>query len=999
MQSIVHAQSPIKFSLVEGVGEISLGKITGITQDANGYMWFSDQDKSCITRFDGYNMRSYRYDPSNTNGLGGSYPETIYADTKGFIWVGFYGMGLDKFDPRTEKFIHYRYNPENANGLSSDSVNVVAMDRFGHLWIGTNNGLDVLDPQTGVMQHYHHQNNNPGSLDYNVVRSLCIDRQGYVWVGTGIPWENNENGGLNKFDPATKTFKHFLKNQKVRAIFEDSKGQLWIGTNKNKLYSVYKNDDNLILHTIMPEQNASDDHITFIREDGAGMLWIGTYSSGIIRYNPTDNSITHYGDGDGLMDNSAWQAYVSREGVLWFSTQSANLYRVDPTKRPYTFHPAKSGVLGFAESSKDHIWLSTNHGVIYQQPWSKPAFLGLGLETMPSRSTETPVRNQFIKDKTTDQWLLQNGSLYKLDTAKHSLEKILQDTDFIRHAVATDKNHMLLATATGLYKMDLVTLKKEKVPGEGNDVNALYIDKNQNLWIGHGSNNGLTQTDESGEITTWLKGHIINCLYEDNQGAMWVGTPVGAYVKRAGQDNFSILQLKGYPLNSADVNGFAQDDSGYVWISSRSGIFQLNGDGSQTRMYSFSQGINSSVLTGAIFRKQSGEILVGSKAGFYSFDPRNINSESPAPQIVMRELKVAGELLPPVDHASSVTLKYNQNIFSIGFAGIHFSNPGENIHLYKLENYDADWRKAGAERTAYYYNVPPGKYTFRVRVGNNEDVWAEKSLSIEITPAWWSNIYLKVLGVIVLVALLYLLIRRRFRAQMHRQLEKSKTEQQLAELQHRSSELEMQALRAQMNPHFIFNSLNAINRFILQNNSGQASGYLTKFSRLIRFILQNSEQAQISLERELQTLDLYLELEALRFDHHFSYKVSVHPSVDAASIQVPPLIIQPYAENAIWHGLMHKETAGHLEIKIHCDENWLYCIIKDDGIGRRRAGELKSKSANQHKSMGMKITANRMELLKKENPYSSAITINDTIRKDGTAGGTEVILKIPLKYD
>ena len=126
----------------------------------------------------------------------------------------------------------------------------------------------------------------------------------------------------------------------------------------------------------------------------------------------------------------------------------------------------------------------------------------------------------------------------------------------------------------------------------------------------------------------------------------------------------------------------------------------------------------------------------------------------------------------------------------------------------------------------------------------------------------------------------------------------------------------MQALRAQMNPHFIFNSLNSINRFILQNNKAQASEYLTKFSRLVRMILQNSQASYITLESELDALKLYLELEALRFDHRFAYKVNVSKDLDIEVLKVPPLIIQPYAENAIWHGLMHKEEKGNLEIDI-----------------------------------------------------------------------------------
>ena len=205
----------------------------------------------------------------------------------------------------------------------------------------------------------------------------------------------------------------------------------------------------------------------------------------------------------------------------------------------------------------------------------------------------------------------------------------------------------------------------------------------------------------------------------------------------------------------------------------------------------------------------------------------------------------------------------------------------------------------------------------------------------------------------------------------------------------------MQALRAQMNPHFIFNSLNAINMFILENNKLQASEYLAKFSKLVRLILQNSQEAFIALEKELEALRLYLELESLRFEQKFLYTISVDDEVDTAVLKVPPLIIQPYAENAIWHGLMHKKERGHLEIQLYRSENVLYCKIIDDGIGRQKAAELKNKSKSENKSMGMRITANRIARLQK-NQNEVSILISDLILPDGNAGGTEVLLKIPV---
>ena len=220
-------------------------------------------------------------------------------------------------------------------------------------------------------------------------------------------------------------------------------------------------------------------------------------------------------------------------------------------------------------------------------------------------------------------------------------------------------------------------------------------------------------------------------------------------------------------------------------------------------------------------------------------------------------------------------------------------------------------------------------------------------------------------------------------------------ESQLADLKQKETELEMQALRAQMNPHFIFNSLNSINMFILENNKLQASEYLSKFSRLVRLILQNSQQALIPLETELEALQLYLQLESLRFDQKFKYKIIVADNVDAAMLKVPPLIIQPYAENAIWHGLMHKKEKGNLQIELYQVGEVLLCKITDDGIGRKHAAELKSKSTLAHKSMGMRITADRIAMTHQNDQSGNSIKVQDLVLADGSAGGTEVLLKFP----
>jgi LytS/YehU family sensor histidine kinase len=164
-------------------------------------------------------------------------------------------------------------------------------------------------------------------------------------------------------------------------------------------------------------------------------------------------------------------------------------------------------------------------------------------------------------------------------------------------------------------------------------------------------------------------------------------------------------------------------------------------------------------------------------------------------------------------------------------------------------------------------------------------------------------------------------------------------------------------------------------------------------------ILQNSQASLITLESELESLGLYLEMESLRFNYHFAYKISVPKDLDIEVLKVPPLIIQPYAENAIWHGLMHKEEKGQLDIEAWEEDRYLYFKITDNGIGRKQAAASASKSSTKHQSMGLRITADRITMLQNTNGNGQPITINDLVNPDSSPAGTEIIIKIPVIYD
>ncbi len=217
------------------------------------------------------------------------------------------------------------------------------------------------------------------------------------------------------------------------------------------------------------------------------------------------------------------------------------------------------------------------------------------------------------------------------------------------------------------------------------------------------------------------------------------------------------------------------------------------------------------------------------------------------------------------------------------------------------------------------------------------------------------------------------------------------------EFEQKLADTEMIALRAQMNPHFIFNCLNSIKLYTLENNSELASDYLSKFSRLIRLVLENSRSELVTLGNELEALQLYMELEAMRFKNKVRFSIHVSSEVDMQYLRIPPLLLQPFVENAIWHGLMHKPEGGTVMIEVcQPDEHLLRIEITDDGIGRARAAELKSKSASKHKSLGMQVTADRIRMINQLYNIQTRIQVTDLVDSFGEPCGTRVLLEIPV---
>ena len=236
----------------------------------------------------------------------------------------------------------------------------------------------------------------------------------------------------------------------------------------------------------------------------------------------------------------------------------------------------------------------------------------------------------------------------------------------------------------------------------------------------------------------------------------------------------------------------------------------------------------------------------------------------------------------------------------------------------------------------------------------------------------------------------------RLRLENELTVQRLESEKKHAELKRQASDLQMQALRAQMNPHFIFNSLSSINWFIMENDKDTASDYLTRFSRLMRMVL-NAQKPMIPLEDELKMLQLYLDMERLRLENSFDYSITFTNAIDAGNVSIPPMLLQPFCENAIWHGFKNKEGQGHININIRTEDHLLECMITDDGIGRKQAALFKKKSSKNDGSMGLGITRERLALFSEENNAEADFEIEDLVDEIGQGTGTRVILKIVYK--
>ena len=785
--------------------------------------------------------------------------------------------------------------------------------------------------------------------------------------------------------------------------------------------------------------------------DRHGRIWFASQPNNILIYDPETKQLRKPLSDTSLQKLAGeynLRLYCDRDGIVWTSKWSANgvyeLLPYNPPAKRYAADPKLPGSLSnknienILPGPQGKLWIGTGDGLNIFDPETEE-FEVLREKDLPGIKGPmiAPLYIDTVRQKAWLGAMIEKGTervvnIYEMNLKTRECRPIIfrdgsrqfDKTFFYGELARPYKNGLLICDAEhGLFEVKENSLFADLVfPFKGigwrmilNEDRFLFL-----RGLGTVADQNVSFENKNGK---WIKiPHLLdtlkwdNIVYDKKDQSQWISFKYELiHYDKDFQKIRSYTENNGYPGSAFHM---LFDNAGYIWfdasldqvcrLDTASGIITTLTEADGYEKQTFGEGSSSA-------KDAQGNLYFGAWG-----EPSNVGLEriyperySSAAALYLRSLDINQKpfsLSTGVNNLEELSLNYDQNNINIETGIIDYYAKGKGHIRYKLEENgkNVNWQYGPAYYTIRYEGLQPGKYKLTLQASDvgNKFNGPIKTLFINISPAFWNTWWFRIIALLCVIAIIYGVLRWSLQQRFRLKLERSEKEKQLAdfgqknaELQQQRTEMEMQALRAQMNPHFIFNSLNSINRFILQNNRTQASEYLTKFSKLVRMILQNSQASLISLEAELEALGLYLEMEALRFNYHFEYKISVSKDLDVEVLQVPPLILQPYVENAIWHGLMHKEEKGNLNIEIIEKDDQLYFSISDDGIGRQKAKELASKTATKHKSMGLRITENRIAMLQKNGSLESPVMIHDLVNDNGDAAGTEVIIKIPLIYD
>jgi ligand-binding sensor domain-containing protein len=992
------------------------GRVYALAQDRAGFLWAGTNQG--LVRYDGHMFRVFLPQPDDSTTLRGSNIQALLADPDGGLWVGTYENGLQLLDPVTgQELAHFG---DGGPSLGCSRVTHLALSPNGQdIYVGCHQLYwRVLHRATRQMRQValRPAPGQPPLPEKNSVYGFWAPpgQDSLVWVATndGLLRWNRQTGHYHLYQP--KAADGTRLESKLRGIVPTRDGALWLATRGGGLLRFWPPTSAWEAFAYAsPPLNRPANLVVGLLAKTDREMWLATLDSGLgvfnleqkrfrfFRPNPEDPAAIGRGEVLSLLTDV--------QGTLWAGRQGG-VSQHTPGHQHFPLVVLPVGPAAVA-SGPSEFALSADGQTLYTGSFTGPGIWAYHRPTGRLRllrpATWPPDRPLALArmrvDSTGRLWAVSYKALLRYDPATDRLEELslppaMQPATLHFHSLELDGPHAcwLGTRYHGLFRVDLASQTFRHYQHDPQNPHSLVHDRylhdlrrdgQGRLWVA--TERGLSILDPAQRRFTnfgQAQGYrVIYRLAPDGRGQMWATTENNgalAFDLATLQPGRRLTEAQGLPTNQ--VQHISAGPGGTVWIATQKGLCRYDPASGQVLVLDTRNGLPDQHCEQATLALPDGWVAQGYPQGFTLFNAADLPSRLPNFKPVITGFQVFGEPFAlPVD--KGIQLSHQQNFFGFEFSALDLANPDQVRYQHQLVGVDPGWVNDGPRHQASYTDVAGGQYEFRVRAVQGNGAWPShyRSIAVSVSPPFWQRWWFLALLATGLAGVVYVLYRWRLGQVRREAMLKTELTKQLASL-------EIKALRGQMNPHFLFNSLNSIKYYILQNEADKASAYLNQFAKLIRRILNNTEQEFIYLEDEVETLRLYLEMESLRFGEKMRYHIVVDPSVDLLDVQVPSMLIQPYVENAIWHGLMHRPEGGRLELAVRPAGVGYVFTVQDNGVGRAQAAALKSKTAISHKSLGMNITAARIDILNQAFGAGLKVLVHDLTEPNGQPAGTRV---------
>ncbi|MCC6701985.1 MAG: histidine kinase [Fluviicola sp.] len=982
------------------------------------------------------------------NGLVSNEVNDITHDEQGFLWLAT-NNGIERFDG--QRFIHFVNDPDDAKSISSNQVNRIIYDRNGFVWCATkNNGLIQINTKTFIVKNFY-PNKQPNGLIDNQINAFCVDANNELWMSpnqSGLCHYSKKNNTFIYTRPSDQYPSLSVeKIDNITAILQDKfKPELLWCTTFDGLFSYNKSTKKWKRYQVRTETlieksllNGSENKLFCLEQDGKGNLYIGL-QAGVFLYFDQVQGVFRKIEGPSFTqdfqsatikslnwrDKRYLYVCIDAQEFLLFDTKTKTYIRYDEAERTIKTpnHVVRFGSQ-IAVCSQTNGFYIHNEELIFGQRIQA----GKGIVDLAVNSKTGDYLKAY--NFPSNQLVLSKNGAQQLFPLDQSIE-ILEIHSMHRNGfVILAKDRLLQLTATGTLKTLTVFGKKNGLLDDDLTALTAFNDGDSILWIGTKMNGLMYYSFKTNSLK-----HSFNKTKNSQNNRVELSS-VQCFVKHKNQLFFGLDQGLGvldlrtkkrvFPsfltsIPRDQIRSLAISSKKQLWIGTESnGVLIIDLEKQQiVNRVTARMGLQSQQVDQIVFDKL-GHAWIKNPACIAIVNTRNLSVSSLESRHGMENVQkiiVCEELLfflvphgyiqgtirsrfpkaiPPKPYIQRVkvlngellqlnkkTFAYDQNNLTFEFGVLDYSNGTNNFVSYRLKGLDENWRSGNGKDQADYYNLSGGNYVFELRVIEDGKI-VSVEYPFKIIPPFWKRWWFIAFIVIVIAFSIWFYVKLRIR-----RIEN--TERMKVDFNAQIREMEAKALRAQMNPHFLFNSLNSIRLFILKNEVENASDYIAKFSKLLRMILNHSRQDMITVYDEIQSLKLYLEFERLRFDGGFDFDLQIDGQ-EVLDCQIPPMIIQPFVENAIWHGLMPRmDDKGYIMVSFKKTPGMLSVIVQDNGIGREKAKVNNTKKSLKEGSVGLQITKDRLRGLTLRTNRMNDFEIIDLYDDNQKAIGTLVKL-------